>query len=715
MSREKTLLVNLDLPIRYIKGVGPKKAELPQKLGLLTVFDLLTYFPRAYQDRTKIMPIAHLSPKSKETVKGVVVSHHRSKKILKVSISDGTGYLSLLFFNRPKMGKFLPKGTNVIVSGYITTFRREFQTSRFDYEVINEEGELIHTSGLIPVYPLSGELTEGSQRQLRLMIRKALDQFREDLIDPLPFWIKEEFGLADLSFAIFGIHFPKSEQDYKRARKRLVFDEFFYFHLAFGLTRKGAEEVKKKFAYGQDGDGLTSSFLSSLPFQLTGAQQRVISEISKDLTSPHPMHRLLHGEVGSGKTVCALYASLLALANDLQVAFMAPTEILAWQHYLNIERLLSGLEIRPLLLTGSLKKKEREQALTLIAGGQAKIVVGTHSLIQEQVKFSCLGLCIIDEQHRFGVMQRADLIKQAASLSGYYPDVLAMTATPIPRSLALTLYGDLDVSCLDELPLGRKPVITKCRSEEALPKIYDFIKAEIARGHQAYIVYPLIEENEELPLKAARKMAEELSEEVFKEEKLSLLHGRMKREEREEIMKEFREGKIKVLVATTVIEVGIDVSKATVMLISDAQRFGLAQLHQLRGRVGRGGDKSYCILLTSSKVKEAVEHPFLSEDEAILKAAKRIRTMTETNDGFKVAQADLEIRGPGEFFGTKQSGMPEFKLANIIYDVKPLEFGRQAAASILRADHDLSSKEHEGILETFKFYYQQKLKVKEIG
>lgn len=714
MSREKVLLTNLDIPIRYIKGVGPKKAELPEKLGIRTVFDLLTYFPRTYQDRTKIMPIAQLSPKSKETVKGLVVGHHRSRKILKVSISDGTGYLSLLFFNRPKVAKFLPKGTNLIVSGYITTFGREFQTSRFDFEIVNEGEETIHSLGLIPIYPLSGELTEGSQRQLRFIIKKALDQFREGLIDPLPFWIKEEFGLADPSFAIFSIHFPKSEQDCKRARKRLVFDEFFYFHLAFGLTRKGTEEAKKKFPYSQDGHKLISSFLSSLPFQLTNAQQRVISEISKDLTSPQPMHRLLHGEVGSGKTVCALYASLLAISNNLQVAFMAPTEILAWQHYLNIERFLCPLKIKPLLLTSSLKKKEMEKALTLIATGQAKIVVGTHSLIQEQVKFSCLGLCIVDEQHRFGVMQRANLVKQAASLSGYYPDVLAMTATPIPRSLALTLYGDLDVSCLDELPFGRKPVITKCRSEEALPKIYDFIKAEIARGHQAYIVYPLIEENEELPLKAARKMAKKLSEEVFKEERLALLHGRMKREEREEIMKEFKEEKIKILVATTVIEVGIDVPSATVMLICDAQRFGLAQLHQLRGRVGRGGAKSYCILLTSLKIKEAVQNPFLFEDEALLKAAKRIRTMTETNDGFKIAQADLEIRGPGEFFGTKQSGLPEFKLANIIYDLKSLEFARQAATSLLISDPHLNLPSHKDILETFKFYYQQRLKFKEI-
>ncbi|MFH1562707.1 MAG: ATP-dependent DNA helicase RecG [Nitrospirota bacterium] len=748
----KFLVNELTMPVKYLKGVGEKRAEILASLGITQIKDLLQYYPRIYQDRRHLKPIFNLCDGEKETLQGIIIGHNKSRlprrkiELLKVIISDGTGYASLLFFNQPKMERYLTKGLKLIVTGRIRRFRGEIQVSDFEYEILtDEENELIHHNRIVPIYPLNQEVSPSiAQRLIRTTIKKALDTYTEQLIEIFPIEILSKYQLPDIGFALNNIHFPASWTAYRSARHRLIFEEFFLFQLALGMTKKKVEEEKGiKF---QTDLKLLTSFTKSLPFTLTQAQKRVIKEIITDMGSAIPMNRLLHGDVGSGKTVVATCAAIVAYENGYQTAIMAPTEILAEQHYLNIQRLLENFGIKVALLTGSLKKSEREETLTQIKNGEVNIAIGTHALIQEGVEFKKLGLCVIDEQHRFGVMQRAELKNKAKEVylaeaclveshltpnpeMAVCPDVLVMTATPIPRTLALTLYGDLDTSVIDELPPNRQKVITKSRSEKDLPKIFAFIKDEIKTGRQAYLVYPLIEESEELELKAATKMFEELQKNAFPEFKLGLLHGQLKSDEKDKVMKSFYNKEIDILISTTVIEVGIDVPNATIMLIEHAERFGLAQLHQLRGRVGRGLHKSYCILVTKKAIADLVNSGLpirgimplnLQEDSeasltdsTILKGAKRLATMCQISDGFEIAQVDLELRGAGEFFGTRQHGILRLKLANIIYDAKWLELARKEAFSML--DNDPFLKAHQSISKTFAYQFKDKLDLVEIG
>ncbi|MDI6735065.1 MAG: ATP-dependent DNA helicase RecG [bacterium] len=766
----KFLLNEISLPVKYLKGVGEKRAEILASLGIKQIEDLLQYYPRIYQDRRHIKHIFNLLDGEKETLQGTIIGHHKSRlprkkiELLKVIISDGTGYASLLFFNQPKMEKYLTKGLKLIISGRIRRFRGETQITDFDYEILHQEdNELLHHNRIVPIYPLTQEVSPSiGQRLIRTVVKKALDIYSPQLIEIFPREILSKHQLPDIRFALNNIHFPTSWTAYKSARARLIFEEFFLLQLALGMTKKKVEE-EKGIKFQTDLKSLTS-FVQSLPFTLTQAQMRVIKEILADMGSARPMNRLLHGDVGSGKTIVATCAAITAYENGYQTAIMAPTEILAEQHSLNIHRLLSHFGIKVALLTSSIKKSEREEILTQIKNGEVNIAIGTHALIQEGVEFKKLGLCVIDEQHRFGVMQRAELKSKAKETclvetclvetrlvetclaetclagtrcaEGYFaetrsveahlaetcqgvcPDVLVMTATPIPRTLALTLYGDLDTSVIDEMPPNRQKVITKSRSEKDLPKIFAFIKEEIKNGRQVYLVYPLVEESEELELKAATRMFEELQKNAFPEFKLGLLHGQLKSNEKDKVMKDFYDKEIDILVSTTVIEVGIDVPNATIMLIEHAERFGLAQLHQLRGRVGRGVHKSYCILVTKKAIAELVNSGLpinLQEDpdSTILKGAKRLATMCQTSDGFEIAQVDLELRGAGEFFGTRQHGMLRLKLGNIIYDAKWLELARKEAFNML--DNDPSLKAYPSISKTFAYQFKDKLDLVEIG
>ncbi|MDI6703598.1 MAG: ATP-dependent DNA helicase RecG [bacterium] len=710
------LLIELDIPVRYVKGVGPKKACILKKLGINTVCDLLQYYPRAYQDRTSTTPIFRLISGERQTVKGHVIGYkenyfpRKGVRLQKVIISDGLGKASLLFFNQPRISRLLPKGSELFVTGRIRRFRREIQIYDFDFEVVNKRMK-IHTNRIVPIYPVTCDLQRVGQRMLRGIMKEALEQYIPVLRDPLPNSILLRYALCDLSFAIQNIHFPLDKPSFKKARDRLAFDELFLLQLGIGLTKKDRRK-QKGIAYRIDGN-LVPRFLSSLPFSLTRAQMRVIDEIKQDMKSSYPMNRLIHGDVGSGKTIVAICACLISVENGYQVAFMAPTEVLASQHFLALKDLLSKLPVKIGLLISDLKKKEREEILTQIERGEISIVIGTHALIQEGVTFRRLGVCIIDEQHKFGVMQRGALIEKAKGLSGGVPDILVMTATPIPRTLALTIYGDLDVSCLDELPPGRKKVLTFCRQEEDLPKIYEFLKSEIRSGRQAYIVYPAIEGHEELDLKAAEEMVRKLQKGIFKDYKLALLHGRMKTWERDEIMKSFRKKEIDILVSTTVIEVGIDLPNATVMLIEDAHRFGLAQLHQLRGRVGRGDYRSYCILVTKKGISDLVNSKLITEEDTNRKAIKRLQAIVSTADGFQIADRDLQIRGPGELFGVKQHGRLRLSVADIIKDVKLLEHARREAFSILEEDPHLDK--NQGLKKTFDYYFVGRLELAAIS
>lgn len=721
------LLHELDMPIQYLKGVGEAKAKKFEYLGIKTIYDLLTYYPRDYQDRSKVKPIFSLQDGQRETFSGIVLGHaqavfHRKGiRLTKTCISDGTGYVYILFFGQSNMDKILPPKSKVFVTGRIRRYRGEIQSTDFEYEVIDEkERELIHTNRIVPIYPLNENVPASiGQRMIRQAVSQAFLTI-PNIWDILPDEILSRHQLSDYYTALKNIHLPESQEEYKKARKRLVFDEFFLLQLAFGISQKRITTKEKGIQYVIQGK-MVDIFINSLPFTLTGAQKRVIKELLQDMSHPVPMNRLVHGDVGSGKTVVAACAALIACENGYQTAFMSPTEILAEQHFLTLTRLLHPLKIRLGLLTSSTKKRQKDDLLAMARDGEIDILIGTHALIQDNVAFKQLGLCIIDEQHRFGVVQRAALKEKARDKNNQpvTPDILVMTATPIPRTLALTLYGDLETSVIDELPPNRQPVITRCRSEQSMDKIFSFIRQEVLDGRQAYVVYPLIEESEEVNLKAAVKMFEELKE-VFPVFRLGLLHGQMRLQEKNDVMTAFYNQQIDILVSTTVIEVGIDVTNATIMLIEHAERFGLAQLHQLRGRVGRGANKSYCILMADKKIADMVNSntPINIIDDptsTIFKGTKRLKTMCETNDGFRIAEVDLEIRGPGEFFGTRQHGMPELKIANIIYDVQVLEIARKEAFALIEDDPFLTHIEHQALKKTFFYEFKDRLGLGSVG
>ncbi|MBY0358974.1 MAG: ATP-dependent DNA helicase RecG [Candidatus Obscuribacterales bacterium] len=676
--------------VKYVRGVGPKLAETLGRLNINSAEDLLRHYPRQHLDFQNHMPIRNVKPGDEVTVFGTIksVGAYQAKKgnisIVSVLINDGTGSITVSRFIGGRSNKFLldryknsyPKGAQVMASGRVEkdSFGGRLQLKNAQIEILGgaadgeEEQNSLHAGRLVPVYPLVEGL---SLRYLRNIIHNALEAHAANIIDPLPASILAEYELMPLSKALWTIHFPEDMESKEEARNRLVFDELFLAQLQLAKRRYGFKQNNQALSLSVVEGKFLKQFREALPFTLTGAQERVFTEIAQDMSADSPMHRLVQGDVGSGKTVVAAMASLIAVENSYQVAVMAPTEILAEQHHRQFQRWLAPLGLRCALLLGKQGVKERRLIQQDLLSGQVHVAIGTHALIQDDVEFSRLGFVIIDEQHRFGVKQRSRL-----KAKGVNPELLTMTATPIPRTLALTLHGDLDVSEIDELPPGRKPIVTEYITPGKKKDLYGKIKGEILKGRQIYIVFPLIEESETLAAKAATAEYEILRTTVFAEYKIGLMHGKLKSQEKEEVMEKFRNREFDILVSTTVIEVGVDVPNATVMVIENADRFGLAQLHQLRGRVGRGGEQSYCYLVAEARSELT---------------RQRLGIMTQTNDGFVVAEKDLELRGPGEFLGVRQSGMPDLALADIVKDAKILEEARKAAIELVRVDPELDT------------------------
>ncbi|NPV73293.1 MAG: ATP-dependent DNA helicase RecG [Pelotomaculum sp.] len=658
-------------PVQYLKMVGQRRASALQKLGIATVKDLLYHFPRRYDDRTVLRPAWACAQGEVATVGGTVLAAQdlkprRGLTVTKLALHDGSGTFYAVWFNQPFIKKNLPPGTRVFVTGKVEKGYGAVTVAVEEYEA-DDGRDRLSTGRLVPVYPLAGRLT---QRMLRAMVKSALDEVKGKEADFLPESLLKKFNLPCLGTALSAVHFPQNMEEAGAARRRFIFEELFLFQLALAMRRKDISGRRKLHTYLPEGK-LTQAFKSSLPYRLTGEQEKVWKEISNDMDSPVPMHRLLQGDVGAGKTVISTLALLKAVESGLQGALMAPTEILAEQHYLGMRNYLGPIGVEAGLLTGGTGRKKRKELLERIRSGDLKLVVGTHALLQEGVDFKNLGLVVVDEQHRFGVRQRATLQNK-----GLYPDTLVMTATPIPRTMAMTLYGDLDISIINGLPPGRQPVKTYAVVPAALPKAYHLVREQVRRGRQAYIVCPLVEESEKVDLEAAVELAEKLAAGEFRDCRLGLLHGQMKAEEKDKVMTSFRQGEIQILVTTTVIEVGVDVPNATVMIILDADRFGLAQLHQLRGRVGRGSHQSYCILVADPKTEEG---------------RARLKAMVRISDGFALAEEDLRLRGPGEFCGTRQSGLPEFKIADLLRDWKVLQAARQEALAWVEEDPHLKN------------------------
>ncbi len=673
-----------EFPIQYIKGVGPRRAKLLNTLGIRTVEDAIYYLPYRYEDRKNIKKIANLSYGQLETVIGKVIAADVIKlpkgnlKIFELTVSDGSGLIKGKWFNQPFLKKNFEIGQEVVLSGIVKRnpyWGIGFEFDNPEYEFLTDDRDaFIHTSRIVPVYRTTAGL---SVRQLRTIMFNLINSCIEDLSDVIPEEILERNNLPELRKSILNSHFPDPElvsgetdidvlnRGVSIYQKRLSFDELFMFELGLSALKKG-KVIEKGLSFNAEGI-LVHRLLDMLPFRLTAAQQRVFNEILSDMKKPHPMNRLLQGDVGCGKTIIAIMAMLTAVECGYQSVLMAPTEILAEQHYINMHKIIEDTGLNICLLTGSIKKRPLDD----IASGKINIIIGTHALIQEGVGFKSLGLVIIDEQHRFGVMQRALLREKAIN-----PDVLVMTATPIPRTLAMTLYGDLDYSVIDELPPERRPVITRLFNTKQKDYIYKAIADETRKGRQVYVVYPVIEETGKSNLKSAI-IGKEALEKIFPDLKVNLIHGRMKPQEKEGVMASFKSGGIDILVSTTVIEVGVDVPNASMMLIVHAERFGLAQLHQLRGRVGRGGSQSYCFLLAYDPLGEDAE--------------KRLDIMVKSNDGFRIAEEDLAIRGPGEFFGTRQAGMPDLRIANIIRDARLLDTARKEAFALINKDAELKT------------------------
>jgi ATP-dependent DNA helicase RecG len=697
----------LDQSVQYLKNVGPKRAIMLARMGITTIRELLGYFPREYEDRRYVTKIGSVSSGQKVVVLGKVeaaeaVSASRNLTIFKVAVSDGTGLLYALFYRKTSpyhrhdvfgaLRQAFMQGNLVYMFGQCDINFGEKQMKVEEYEQAQGENEsdLKHFKRIVPLYPLTAGI---SQKWLRELVRVNLENLVPLWLDILPDTLEHKESLMPAQKAVREIHFPSDFSVAATARKRLAYDEFLLLETALTMARRRSKVKTKAFSYDIQRTLLTP-FKEKLKFVFTPAQKKVINEIFADMQKAQPMNRLLLGDVGSGKTVVALSAILLAVENGYQCVLLAPTEILAEQHYITICRMLEGLGVRISLVTGKLsaKKNEKNRLLDEIGAGNVDLVVGTHAVLEKGISFKKLSLVVIDEQHRFGVLQRATL--QTKTL---HPDVLLMTATPIPRTLALTLYGDMDISVIDQLPPGRQPIVTQ---HLVAALAYDRVKREIRQGHQAYIVYPLVEESDKVELKAAVQEAKTLSCSVFREFRVGLLHGQMKADEKQRVMVAFREGTLDILIATTVIEVGIDVPNATLMVIEHADRFGLATLHQLRGRVGRGADRSYCILLGNPRTDEA---------------RKRIEVMTTITNGFKIAEEDLSLRGPGEFFGTAQHGMPVLKAGNLITDTALIEDSRALAASIVASDPGLKAEAHQPLKQEVFRVYGNRLCLLKIG
>jgi ATP-dependent DNA helicase RecG len=738
-------MLELSTPVQYVKGVGPRIAEVLAAKGIHTVGDLLHYLPFRYEDRLNPRGISELRAGEMASVIGEVrnsgLFRTRSRPIFQLTVGQGRARLRCLWFNATYLQDKFKPGQMIALYGKVEEDQRtrELQIIQPQFELLGDPtesgstdtekkaAESLEVGRIVPIYEAAGPVTT---KWFRKIIRTALDNLTPDLPDPIPAAVRSHMGLVSPRAAIWNVHWPEPGESFADlqssrtpAHIRMIFDELFFVELGLELKRQQLK-AQTGIAFKLD-DRVRSAIKKILPFHPTSAQKRVLKEIAADMEKPYPMRRLLQGEVGSGKTIVSFEAAIIAIENGYQVALMAPTEILAQQHYFSARRILENAGYRIVLLTGSLEADRKRETRRHIAQGSAQLVIGTHALLQEKVEFAKLGLVIVDEQHRFGVMQRLKLMKKSgegseedhvgkaasgrsAELSeatgprAGEPDVLVMTATPIPRTLALTLYGDLDLSVLDQLPPGRTPIITKQVTDDQSPKVWDFVRKQVAAGHQAYIVYPVIAENEESELKAAIKMYRELSSEVFADLKVGLLHGRLDADLKDQVMRMFQRGELHILVATTVIEVGVDVPNASVMVIEHAERFGLAQLHQLRGRIGRGAAKSYCVLMTGGKVTE--------------EGQRRLQAMVDTNDGFKIAELDLELRGPGEFFGTRQAGLPDFRVANIIRDAQLLEAAkREAAAVIAGPNPEISSAEISRALVEMRARWQHTYGLVEVG
>jgi ATP-dependent DNA helicase RecG len=733
-------MIELSTPVQYVKGIGPRIAEILASKGIATVDDLLHYLPFRYEDRLNPRGIAELRAGEMATVIGEVRSSGlvltRRMPIFKLTLEQGRAHLRCLWFHGAYLKDKFKLGQLVALYGKVeeNPSTRELQISNPQFEILGDRvdsgngaekraAESLEIGRVVPIYESIGRLTP---RWFRRAIRTALENLNPDLPEPIPARVRERLQLVSPREALFKVHWPdagESLRDLQSSRTpahiRMIFDELFFVELGLELKRR-QQKAQTGIAFRLD-ERVRAAIKKILPFHPTTAQKRVLKEIAGDMEKPYPMRRLLQGDVGSGKTIVSFEAAIIAIENGCQAALMVPTEILAQQHYFSARRILESAGYRIVLLTGSLESDRKAEIRRHIAQGNAQLIIGTHALLEEKVEFANLGLVIVDEQHRFGVLQRLKLMKKPGEGEGSgraalgrtgegarphttpaEPDVLVMTATPIPRTLALTLYGDLDLSVLDELPPGRTPIVTRRVADERSPEVWDFVRKQIAAGHQAYVVYPVIEENEETELKAAIKMYRELSGHVFADLKVGLLHGRLDPELKDQVMRMFQKGELQILVATTVIEVGVDVPNATVMVIEHAERFGLAQLHQLRGRIGRGAAKSYCVLMTGGKVSEEGE--------------KRLNAMVKTNDGFEIAELDLELRGPGEFFGTRQAGMPSFRVANLIRDRELLEAAkREAAAVIAGPNSEISEVEVSRALVHMRTRWQNTYGLVEVG
>ncbi len=680
----------LEAPVTTLPHIGPRRAKRLERLGIRTVGDLLYHLPRRYDDYSRVKPIRQLRYGEQVTVLGVVekigVRDLRGGKlqVVEAFVGDGSGVLRVTWFNQTWIAQELRAGVAVALAGKVDQYLGRLVLNNPEWEVVDETQ--LHTGRIVPVYPLTAQV---SQRWLRQLMAQIVPAIAPRVPDPLPDDLRAQAGLLDLPTALMQVHFPDSAEMLRAARQRLAFDEVFYLQLGV-LQQKQRWRQREGRVFRAD-EGWWSQQLARLPFTLTGAQQRALGEIRADLASGHPMNRLLQGDVGSGKTVVAALTIALVTREGAQAALMAPTAILAEQHYRTLRRLLTEGDGAPLppeavrLLVGSTPNGERREILEGLMAGRVKVLIGTHALIEEPVQFADLQLVVIDEQHRFGVRQRAALRRK-----GNNPHLLVMTATPIPRSLALTIYGDLDLTVMDEMPPGRKPVATYLLFPRERERVYRLIRKEVERGHQAFVIYPLIEESEALAnTPAAVEAHRRLQEEVFPDLRVGLLHGQMRDEEKDAVMRRFRDGEYHILVSTPVVEVGVDVPNATVMVIEGANRFGLAQLHQFRGRVGRGGEQAYCILIPETE-KDTVEN-------------ERLQALVEIQDGFRLAEKDLEQRGPGEFFGTRQSGydVSFLRLANLL-DVRMIEKARQMAQAIFARDPALEASEHRLLAEMLR-------------